>query len=143
MEIVEEGEEGETAGPVPVAVQGQPDLTPTTYRLGRSCVTEVELNKYVERGILKPSLRGLCRAPGQEEVPHREPYEAVVFRVFFEAGLRFPCKDFVGEVLQRFNMQIHQLTPNAFARLSMFALSMNTFARYYETHFHKKTIKDK
>ena len=27
VEIVEEGEEGETAGPVPGAIQGQPDLT--------------------------------------------------------------------------------------------------------------------
>jgi hypothetical protein len=58
----------------------------------------------------------------------------------------------VGEVLQRFNLQIHHLTPNAFAWLSVFAmalkmcgctLSVNTFSRYYETHFHKKTVKDK
>ena len=87
---MEEGEEGETVGPVPAAVRGQPDLTPVTYCLGRSRVTEAELDKCVERGILKPSLCSLCRAPGREEVPHPEPYEAVVFRNFFEAGLRFP-----------------------------------------------------
>jgi hypothetical protein len=55
-------------------------------------------------------------------------------------------------VLQRFNLQIHQLTPNAFARLgvcamamkmSRSALSVNTFGRYYETHLHKKTVKDR
>jgi hypothetical protein len=112
----------------------------------------VELDKYVERGILKPVLRGLCRAPDREEVPCPEPYEAVVFRDFFAAGLRFPYEDFVGEVLQCFNLQIYHLTPNAFARLSMFtmalkmsgcALSVNTFARYYGTHLHKKTVKDK
>ena len=28
VEIVEEGEEGETTGPVPAAIRGQPDLTP-------------------------------------------------------------------------------------------------------------------
>ena len=42
--------------------------------------------------------------------------------------------------------------PNAFAWMSVFAmalkmtgcaLSVNLFARYYKTHFHKKTIKDK
>ena len=58
----------------------------------------------------------------------------------------------MGEVLQRFNLQIHHLTPNAFARLGLFAmvmkmsrseLSVNTFARYYETHLHKKVVKDK
>jgi hypothetical protein len=85
-------------------------------------------------------------------VPRPEPYEAVVFRDFFVAGLWFPCENLVGKVLQRFNLHIHHLTPNAFARLSVFAmalkmsgcaLSVNTFARYYETHFHKKTIKDR
>ena len=82
-------------------------------------------------------LRGLCRPLGREEVPRPEPYEAIVFRDFFEARLRFPCEDFVGKVLQRFNLQIHHLTPNAFTRLSVFAmvlkmagcaLSVNTFA---------------
>jgi hypothetical protein len=28
-------------------------------------------------------------------------------------------------------------------KMSGCALSVNTFARYYETHFHKKTIKDR
>jgi hypothetical protein len=152
VEIVEEGEEGETAGPVPAAMRGQPDLTPVTYRIGRSRVTEAKLDKYVDQGLLKPTLRRLCGAPGREEVPHPEPYEAVVFHDFFEAGLRFPCEDFVGEVLQRFNLQIHQLTPNVFAPMSVFAValkmcgcarSMNTFACYYETFFHKKVVTDK
>jgi hypothetical protein len=35
VEIVEEGEEGETAGLVPTAIAGQPDLRPATYRIGR------------------------------------------------------------------------------------------------------------
>ena len=74
------------------------------YRIGRSRITEADLDKYVEQGLLKSMLRGLCCAPGQEEVPHPEPYEAVVFCYLFEAGLRFPCEDFVGKVLQRFNL---------------------------------------
>ena len=152
MEIVEEVEEGKTVGPVPVAVRGQSDLTPITYRIGRSRATEANLDKYVEQGLLKASLRGLCHAPGQEEVPRPEPYETVVFHDFFEPGLRFPCEVFVGKVLQWFNLQIHHLTPNAFAWLGIFAmalmmsgydLSVNTFARYYETHLHKKVVKDK
>ena len=85
-------------------------------------------------------------------MPKLEPYEVVVFWDFFEAGLHFPCEDFVGEVLSRFNLQIHQLTPNAFARIGVFvmalkmigyALSVDTFSCYYETQLHKKTIKDK
>jgi hypothetical protein len=64
VEIVEEGEEGETPGPIPAAAKGQPVLTLATYRLGRSCVTEAELDKYVTQGLIKPTLHGLCRALG-------------------------------------------------------------------------------
>ena len=39
MAIVEEGEVGETPGPVPTAVKGQSDLSPATYWIGRSSVT--------------------------------------------------------------------------------------------------------
>ena len=53
VEIVEKGEEGETVGLVPAAVREQPDLTPITYRIGRSRVMDTELDKYVEQGLLK------------------------------------------------------------------------------------------
>ena len=43
----------------------------------------------------------------------------------------------MGEVLQRFNLQIHHL------KMVGYALSVNTFARYYETHLHKKVVKNK
>lgn len=40
------------------------------------------------------------------------------------AGLDFPLEGFVSEVLRRFEIQLHQLTPNAFACLSVFAMAM-------------------
>lgn len=46
-------------------------------------------------------------------VPRLRPYEAVVFWDFFVAGLQFPLEKFVGDVLEHFELQIHQLTPNA------------------------------
>lgn len=58
----------------------------------------------------------------------------------------------LSEVLERFNLQIHQLTPNAFSRLGVFVmalkmtgckLNVNTFARYYESQLHEKTFKNK
>jgi hypothetical protein len=52
VEIVEEGEKGKTLGLVLTAVKGQPDLSPVTYRIGRLRVTEEELDKYVEQGLL-------------------------------------------------------------------------------------------
>lgn len=99
VEIVEEGEEAETAGPMPFGAKGRSDLSPTTYWIGRSHVTDDDLGEYVECGLIKASLHGLCRAPGQKEVPNPKPYEAVVFWDFSEAGLRFPYEDFVDEVL--------------------------------------------
>jgi hypothetical protein len=48
----------------------------------------------------------VARVPGTEEVPAPEG-ELVVFEAFFAAGLRLPAHRFVGEVLRRFNIQIH------------------------------------
>ena len=48
LEIMEEGEEGKTVGPVPSAVMGQPNLSLVTYHIGHSCMTEADLDKYVE-----------------------------------------------------------------------------------------------
>ena len=69
VEIVDEGEEGETTGPVPAVVKGQSDLEPATYRIGRSSVTEAVLDEYVESGLFKALLHSLCHAPSHEEVP--------------------------------------------------------------------------
>jgi hypothetical protein len=49
---------------------------------------------------------GVARVPGTEEVPEPEG-ELVVFEAFFAAGLRLPAHRFVGEVLRKFNVQIH------------------------------------
>lgn len=65
------------------AAKGQPDLSPVTYLIGPSRVIEEDLDDYIERGLLKASLRGLCCAPGREEVPRPKPYEVIVFHDFF------------------------------------------------------------
>jgi hypothetical protein len=75
----------------------------------------------------------------------------VVFEAFFAAGLRLPAHRFVGEVLRRFNVQIHQLTPNAMVALSKFVWattsyggqpSVEVFAKYYCLHWQKRMIGD-
>jgi hypothetical protein len=62
---------------------------------------------------------GVARVPGTEEVPESEG-ELVVFEAFFAAGLCLPAHRFFGEVLCRFNVQIHQLTPNVVVALSKY-----------------------
>jgi hypothetical protein len=72
-----------------------------------------------------------------------------VFEAFFAAGLRLPAHRFVGEVLRRFNVQIHQLTPNVVVALSKYVWattsyggqpSVEVFAKYYCLHWQKRMI---
>jgi hypothetical protein len=44
----------------------------------------------------------------------------VVFRSFLKAGLRFPLSSFVVEILKIFEICLHQLTPEAIIRMSIF-----------------------
>jgi hypothetical protein len=90
---------------------------------------------------------GVARAPGTEEVPEPEG-ELVVFEAFFAAGLRLPAHRFVGEVLRRFNVQIHQQTPNVVVALSKYVWAMTSYggqpsvAKYYCLHWQKRMIGD-
>jgi hypothetical protein len=93
---------------------------------------------------------GVARVPGTEEVSEPEG-ELVVFEAFFAAGLRLPAHRFVGEVMRRFNVQIHQLTPNAVVALSKYVWattsyggqpSIEVFAKYYCLHWQKRMIGD-
>jgi hypothetical protein len=93
---------------------------------------------------------GVARAPGTEKVPEPEG-ELVVFDAFFAAGLRLPAHRFVGEVLRRFNVQIHQLTPNVVVALSKYVWattsyggepSVEVFAKHYCLHWQKRMIGD-
>jgi hypothetical protein len=74
----------------------------------------------------------------------------VVFKSFFRAGLRFPLNEMIGVVLKNFEIYIHQLTPNAIVRLSVFiwALSSQGMSldaedyRVHELHYQIKARAD-
>jgi hypothetical protein len=104
------------------------------YTAGRRNVAaeELHLGDTVEFGVSRMSSvrvqdmqqlgyfgSGVGHVPGAEEVPEPEG-ELVVFEAFFAAGLRLPAHWFVAEVLQRFEVQVHQLTPNAVVALSKY-----------------------
>jgi hypothetical protein len=91
---------------------------------------------------------GVGRAPGAEEVPEPEG-ELVVFEAFFTAGLRLPAHRFVAEVLRRFEVQVHQLTPNVVVALAKYVWvatsyggqpSVEVFAKHYYLHWQKRKI---
>jgi hypothetical protein len=64
--------------------------------------------------------RKLVRFAGEETTPTPKDDEVVVFKSFFRAELRLPLNDMIGEVLNNFEIYLHQLTPNAIVRLSVF-----------------------
>jgi hypothetical protein len=91
---------------------------------------------------------GVGRVPGAEEVPEPEG-ELVVFEAFFTAGLRLTAHRFMAEVLQRFEVQVHQLTPNAMVALAKYVWaatsyggqpSVEVFAKHYCLHWQKRKI---
>jgi hypothetical protein len=91
---------------------------------------------------------GVARVLGEEEVPEPEG-ELVVFEAFFAAGLRLPAHRFVAEVLRRFEVQVHQLTPNAVVALAMYVWAttsyggqpyVEVFAKNYCLHWQKRKI---
>jgi hypothetical protein len=94
---------------------------------------------------------GVGRVPGAEEIPELEG-EIVVFEAFFTAGLRLPAHHFVAEVLQRFEVQIHQLTPNVVVALAKYVWavtsyggqpSVEVFAKNYCLHWQKRKVGNK
>jgi hypothetical protein len=94
---------------------------------------------------------GVGRVSGAEEIPEPEG-ELVVFEAFFIAGLRLPAHHFVAEVLQRFEVQIQQLTPNAVVALAKYVwavtsyggqTSVEVFTKNYCLHWQKRKIGSK
>jgi hypothetical protein len=94
---------------------------------------------------------GVARVLGMEEVPELEG-ELVVFEAFFVAGLRLPAHRFVGEVLRRFDVHVHQLTPNAVVALAKYVWattsyggqpSVVVFAKHYCLHWQKRKVGNK
>jgi hypothetical protein len=53
-------------------------------------------------------------------VPNPRQDEVVVFQSFLKAGLRFPLHKTIVVALKRFNIYLHQLTPNTIVRLEIF-----------------------
>jgi hypothetical protein len=62
----------------------------------------------------------LIRFAGEEVILEPKKDEVVVFKSFFRARLRFPLNEMMGVVLKNFEIYLHQLTPNAIVRLSVY-----------------------
>jgi hypothetical protein len=128
-----------------VAIELQPGHT---MEFGTSRISSVRVQEMQQLGYFGDEVR---RVPGAKKILEPEG-ELVVFEAFFVAGLRLPAHRFVAEVLWRFDVQVHQLTPNAVVALAKFVWavasyggqpSVEVFAKNYCLHWQKKKIGNK
>jgi hypothetical protein len=115
-----------------------------TVEFGVSWISSVRVQDMQQLGYFGS---GVGHVPGAEEVPEPEG-ELVVFEAFFVAGLRLPAHRFM-EVLRRFEVQVHQLTPNVVLALAKYVWattsyggqpSVEVFAKHYCLHWQKRKI---
>jgi hypothetical protein len=94
-----------------------------TVKFGVSRISSARVQDMQQLGYFGS---GVGRVPGAEEIPEPEG-EIVVFEAFFTVGLRLPAHRFVAEVLQRYEVQIHQLTPNVVVALAKYVWAMTSY----------------
>jgi hypothetical protein len=68
----------------------------------------------------------IVRVGGDSTAPTLEENEVVIYRSFLKAGLRFPLRKFVVEVLKVFQIFLHQITPEATIRMGMYVWAIRS-----------------
>jgi hypothetical protein len=124
---------------------------PSHLDFEKSTVSKDDMPMMMKLGYFGETERKLVRFAGEETTPAPKNNEVVVFKSFFRAGLRFPLNEMIGEVLKNFEIYLHQLTPNAIVRLSVFIWALRSqgmdpdaeaFCRVHELHYRTKARVD-
>ena len=124
---------------------------PSHIEFGKSTVTTEDLVVMKKVGYFGEVEDKLFRFAGEEVILEPKEDEVVMFRSFFRTGLRFPLYDMIGEVLKRFEIYLHQLTPNAIVRLNIYiwallsqgkSANVEGFCRVHELHYQTKARAD-
>ena len=109
-------EEADSDGDYHIAVPSKP----SHLDFGKSTISKADFSKMVKSGYFSEDEKKLIRFGGEETTPKPEKDEIVIFKSFLKAGLRFPLNGMISDVLQKFGIYFHQLTPNAIVRLSVY-----------------------
>jgi hypothetical protein len=124
---------------------------PSHLDFEKSTVSEVDMPMMIKLGYFREAEKKLIRFAGEETTPTPKDDEVVVFKSFFRAGLRFPLNEMIGEVLDNYEIYLHQLTPNAIVRLTIFIWALRSqgmdpnaeaFCRVHELHYQTKDRED-
>jgi hypothetical protein len=117
---------------------------PSHLDFRKSTISEGDLPKMLNLGYFNEAKKELIRFGGEEITPKPGKDEVVVFKSFFKAGLRFPLNKMIADVLNKFGIYLHQLTPNAIVRLSVYIWALRSqgvepfaegFCRVHELHY--------
>jgi hypothetical protein len=124
---------------------------PSHIEFGKSTVTTEDMVMMKKLGYFGVAESKLVRFAWEEVIPELKEDEVVVFKSFLRAGIRFPLYDMIGEVLKNFEIYLHQLTPNAIVRLSVYIWALRSqgmsanaegFCRVHELHYQTKARAD-
>jgi hypothetical protein len=124
---------------------------PSHLDFEKSTVSEADVPMMMKLGYFGEAEKKLIRFAEDETTPKPKDDKVVVFKSFFRAGLRFPLNEMIGEVLDNYEIYLHQLTPNAIVRLSVFIWALRSqgmdpnaeaFCRVHELHYQTKTRDD-
>jgi hypothetical protein len=99
---------------------------PSHLDFEKSTVTKADMPMMMKLGYFGEAERKLVRFAGEETTPTPKDDEVVVFKSFFRAGLQLPLNEMIEEVLKNFEIYLHQLTPNAIVRLSVFIWALRS-----------------
>jgi hypothetical protein len=100
---VEEAAEGSGENLTGVKADLRDLVKARTCFIGRSLMTQVDLDALRLEGCFEP---GICRLRGKETTPKPRNNESMVFRDFFTAGLRLLVSKKFLDILAAYNVQI-------------------------------------
>jgi hypothetical protein len=122
-------------------------LAGISYGFGPSNITKTQLGMMESYAHYFP--KGYSQPPGIESVPEPRANEAVIFEDFFIVGLRMLPHPVLVDILRKFLMQLHHLTPNAIVQISKFIWAVTSceghptadvFTQHYELHYQNKKV---
>jgi hypothetical protein len=143
--------EGGDAGEEEIDYNTTMPSKPSHLDFGKSTVSEADMSMMMKLGYFREAEKKLIRFGGEETTPKPENDEVVVFKSFFKEGLRFPLHGMIADALENFKIYLHQLTPNAIVRLSVFIWALRcqgveslaeAFCRVHELHYQTKARED-
>jgi hypothetical protein len=118
----------------------------------KSTVSQADMPMMMKLGYFEEADKKLVHFAGDETTDMPKDDENSGFQKFFRAGLRFPLNKMIGEVLKNFEIYLHQLSPNAIIRLSIYIWALRSqgmnpdaeaFCRVHELHYQTKAREDR